>query len=80
MDGKHGFIYPSRIGLKIIIRIKYFYLKKYQPEGWYLYDLRHTLHFIPDTYFTVLSIRRANLCHGMKVRRWIKSLNLCLDF
>jgi hypothetical protein len=36
MDGKHGFIYPSRIGLKITIRIKYFYLKKYQPEGWYL--------------------------------------------
>ncbi len=51
---------------------------QYKAKG--LYDLRHTLHFIPDTYFTVLSIRRANLCHGMKVRRWMKSLNLCHVF
>ena len=50
---------------------------KKPPEGGLLFDLRHTLQFIPDTYFTVFGIRRINLCHGMKVRRWMKSSDLC---
>ena len=31
-------------------------------------DLRHTLQFIPNTYFTVLSIRGANLCQLLALR------------
>ena len=36
-----------------------------------MYYPRHSLRFIPDTYFTVFGIGGTTLCRGMKVRRWL---------
>jgi hypothetical protein len=41
-------------------------------------DLRHTLQFIPNTYFTVLSIRRANLCQLLALRGCYTRLSLLI--
>ena len=58
----------------MLILVQGFYAlpkNKKLPEGSYetLYYPRHSLRFIPDTYFTVFGIGGTTLCRGMKVGR-----------
>jgi hypothetical protein len=46
-------------------------MKKEGKKLSFLYYPRHSLRFIPDTYFTVFGIGGTTLCRGMKVRRWL---------